>query len=145
MQSWAQQIGEMNTRIWQEFLDHQKTENSGEDAQNLAELPYFKWIKEYYQTYSTWMEKQIKETEGVSEKVKEDAAFWSKQTLSALSPNNYFWTNPAAINEFVETKGESFRIGLKTGPTISSVTACRKWSIKPSSRSEVTSRTLRGR
>ena len=113
MQSWTQQIGEMNTRIWQEFLDRHNSEESGKDAQNLAELPYFKWIREYYQTYSTWMEKQIKETEGVSEKVKEDAAFWSKQTLSALSPNNYFWTNPAAINEFVETKGESLRSGLQ--------------------------------
>ncbi|MDP6094187.1 MAG: alpha/beta hydrolase, partial [SAR324 cluster bacterium] len=50
---------------------------------------------------------------GVSDKVKEDAAFWSKQTLSALSPNNYFWTNPDAINEFVETKGESLRSGLQ--------------------------------
>ncbi len=113
MQSWTQQIGEMNTRVWQEFLDRQNTENSGEDAQDLAELPYFKWIREYYQTYSKWMEKQIKETEGVSEKVKEDATFWSKQALSALAPNNYFWTNPSAINEFVETKGESLRSGLQ--------------------------------
>jgi polyhydroxyalkanoate synthase len=113
MQSWTQQIGEMNTRIWQEFLDRQNTEDSSQAAQELAELPYFKWIREYYQTYSTWMEQQIRETEGVSEKVKEDAAFWSKQTLSALSPNNYFWTNPDAINEFVETKGESLRSGLQ--------------------------------
>ena len=113
MKSWTQQIGEMNTRIWQEFLDHHNSEDSGEDAQKLAELPYFKWIREYYQTYSTWMEQQIRKTEGVSEKVKEDAAFWSKQALSALSPNNYFWTNPSAINEFVETKGESLRSGLQ--------------------------------
>ena len=40
MKSWTQQIGEMNTRIWQEFLDHHNSEDSGEDAQKLAELPY---------------------------------------------------------------------------------------------------------
>ena len=34
MQSWTQQIGEMNTRIWQEFLDRHNSEDSGEDAQN---------------------------------------------------------------------------------------------------------------
>ena len=49
MQSWTQQIGEMNTRIWQEFLDCHNSEDSGEDAKILAELPYFKWIREYYE------------------------------------------------------------------------------------------------
>ena len=32
MQSWTQQIGEMNTRIWQEFLDRHNSEESGKDA-----------------------------------------------------------------------------------------------------------------
>ena len=33
--------------------------------------------------------------------------------LSALSPNNYFWTNPEAINAFIESKGETLRKGLQ--------------------------------
>ena len=113
MQSWTQQIGEMNTRIWQDYLDSQNKDKSADAKSKLEELPYFKWIREYHQTYTKWMEQQISETSGVSEKVKEDATFWSKQMLSALSPNNYFWTNPAAINEFIETKGESLRTGLQ--------------------------------
>ena len=81
----------MNTRIWQEFLDRQNTEKPEEiKLAELADLPYFTWIQEYYKTYSSWMEQQIRETSGVSEKVKEDASFWSKQMLRALSPNNYF-------------------------------------------------------
>ena len=33
--------------------------------------------------------------------------------LSALSPKNYFWTNPEAINAFIESKGESLHKGLQ--------------------------------
>ena len=93
MQDWTQQIGDMNTRIWQDFLDRQKENDSKENqSAELADLPYFTWIREYYKTYTNWMEQQIRDTSGVSEKIKEDASFWSKQMLSALSPNNYFWT-----------------------------------------------------
>ncbi|MEE3123716.1 MAG: alpha/beta hydrolase, partial [SAR324 cluster bacterium] len=114
MQDWTQQIGDMNTRIWQDFLDRQKENDSKENQPaELADLPYFTWIREYYKTYTNWMEQQIRDTSGVSEKIKEDASFWSKQMLSALSPNNYFWTNPEAINAFIESKGETLRHGLQ--------------------------------
>ncbi|MED5344305.1 MAG: alpha/beta hydrolase, partial [SAR324 cluster bacterium] len=114
MQDWTQQIGDMNTRIWQDFLDRQKENDSKENqSAELADLPYFTWIREYYKTYTNWMEQQIRDTSGVSEKIKEDASFWSKQMLSALSPNNYFWTNPEAINAFIESKGETLRHGLQ--------------------------------
>ena len=104
----------MNTRIWQEFLDSQNEDNpEGKQPIDFADLPYFTWIQEYFRTYSSWMEQQIHETSGVSEKVKEDASFWSKQMLSALSPKNYFWTNPEAINAFIESKGESLHKGLQ--------------------------------
>ena len=114
MQDWTQQIGDMNTRIWQDFLDRQKENDSKENqSAELAALPYFTWIREYYKTYTNWMEQQIRDTSGVSEKIKEDASFWSKQMLSALSPKNYFWTNPEAINAFIESKGETLRHGLQ--------------------------------
>ena len=81
----------MNTRIWQDFLDRQKENDSKENqSAELADLPNFTWIREYYKTYTNWMEQQIRDTSGVSEKIKEDASFWSKQMLGALSPNNYF-------------------------------------------------------
>ena len=129
MQDWTQQIGDMNTRIWQDFLDRQKENDSKENqSAELADLPYFTWIREYYKTYTNWMEQQIRDTSGVSEKIKEDASFWSKQMLSALSPNNYFWTNPEAINAFIESKGETF----PTSPGFASITKLTRtgWSSK---------------
>ena len=76
MQTWTEQIGDMNTRIWQEFLDSQNEDSpKGKQPTDLADLPYFTWIREYFRTYSSWMEQQIHETSGVSEKVKEDASF----------------------------------------------------------------------
>ena len=57
MQTWTEQIGDMNTRIWQEFLDSQNEDNSeGKQPTDLADLPYFTWIREYFRTYSSWME-----------------------------------------------------------------------------------------
>ena len=42
MQDWTQQIGDMNTRIWQDFLDRQKENDSKENqSAELADLPYF--------------------------------------------------------------------------------------------------------
>ena len=76
MQDWTQQIGDMNTRIWQDFLDRQKENDSKENqSAELADLPYFTWIREYYKTYTNWMEQQIRDTSGVSEKIKEDGEF----------------------------------------------------------------------
>tara|TARA_B100001250_G_scaffold391728_1_gene392901 strand:+ start:450 stop:713 length:264 start_codon:yes stop_codon:yes gene_type:complete len=81
MQAWTEQIGDMNTRVWKEFLDRQHSEKPEEiKAAKLANLPYFTWIQEYYKTYFSWMVQQIRETSGVSEKVKEDAkCAFSKQ------------------------------------------------------------------
>ena len=62
MQGWTQQIGDMNTRIWQDFLDRQKENDSKENqSAELADLPYFTWIREYYKTYKNWMEQQIRD------------------------------------------------------------------------------------
>ena len=56
MQDWTQQIGDMNTRIWQDFLDRQKKNDSKENqSAELADLPYFTWIREYYKNYTNWM------------------------------------------------------------------------------------------
>ena len=46
MQDWTQQIGDMNTRIWQDFLDRQKENDSKENqSAELADLHYFTWIQ----------------------------------------------------------------------------------------------------
>ncbi len=112
MRSWSERITETNQQVWQDFLNQKPEPPDAEGKADWSKLPYFKWIREYYQTYSGWMEQNIQNAP-VEENVKRDATFWSKQMLSALSPDNYFWTNPNAINQFVETKGESLRQGLQ--------------------------------
>ena len=103
MKDWTQQIGDLNTRIWQDFLDRQK-ENDFKENQSaeLADLPYFAWVSKYYKTCTNWMEQQIRDTGGVSEKNNEDESCWVERMLSAVSPYTYYWNNPEAINAFVE-------------------------------------------
>ena len=113
MRSWTEKLTATNQQIWQDFLNQRPDQLVDEKGTpDWSKLPYFKWIREYYQTYSGWMEESIQQAP-VEDSVKRDAIFWSKQMLSALSPDNYFWTNPLAINKFVETEGESLRAGLQ--------------------------------
>lgn len=113
MRSWTEKLTATNQQIWQDSLNQRPDQLVDEKGTpDWSKLPYFKWIREYYQTYSGWMEESIQQA-SVEDSVKRDAIFWSKQMLSARSPDNYFWTNPLAINKFVETEGESLRAGLQ--------------------------------
>jgi len=113
VKTWSEQITATNQQVWQEFLNQKAAAPTDPEGKaDWSKLPYFKWIREYYQTYAGWMEQNIQNAP-VEEDVKRDATFWTRQMLSALSPDNYFWTNPNAINQFVETKGESLRSGLQ--------------------------------
>jgi len=78
-----------------------------------TENPCLDVIKEYYLLYSNWLENTIFETPDLSDKNKRKAAFWVKQGLNVIAPTNYFWTNPIAVNRFVETGGRSLLNALK--------------------------------
>lgn len=62
---------------------------------------------------SSWMQKLMLETPGLSEQKRHRAAFWQRNTLNMLSPANCFWLNPQAMVHYAKTDGESVRQGLK--------------------------------
>lgn len=72
-----------------------------------TENPYLDTLKETYLLYTRWLEDAIFETPDVPEKTKRKAAFWARQVLNALAPTNWFWTNPEAMNRFMQTNGMS--------------------------------------
>ncbi|EIJ41695.1 poly(3-hydroxyalkanoate) synthetase [Beggiatoa alba B18LD] len=78
-----------------------------------TENPYLDTIKEIYLLYTRWIEDSIYKTPDLPEKTRDKAGFWMRQVLNAISPSNYFWTNPVAVQRFVETGGESLLKGLK--------------------------------
>ena len=48
----------------------------------------------------------------MTDKERRRAAFWAKALINAVSPTNFFWSNPVALQKFVESKGESLVKGL---------------------------------
>jgi polyhydroxyalkanoate synthase len=75
--------------------------------------PYLDVIKEFYLLYTRWLEDTVFSTPDVPEKTRRRAAFWLRQGLNALAPTNFFWTNPAAVQKFMETGGNTLLQGLE--------------------------------
>ena len=46
-------------------------------------------------------------------KIKQRIVFATEQLVSTLAPTNFLATNPEAIKELIDTKGQSFTNGLK--------------------------------
>jgi polyhydroxyalkanoate synthase len=78
-----------------------------------TENPYLDTIKEYYLLYTRWLEDTVFTTPEVPEKERKRAAFWLRQGLNALAPTNYFWSNPYAVQRYMESGGHSLLGGLK--------------------------------
>ncbi len=74
---------------------------------------YLDVVKEYYLLYTRWLEDTVLSSPDVDEKTRRRAAYWVRQGLNALAPSNYFWTNPHAVQRFIETGGSSLLDGLK--------------------------------
>jgi polyhydroxyalkanoate synthase len=75
--------------------------------------PYLNLLKEYYLLYTRWLEDSVFATPDVDEKSRRRAAYWVRQGLNALAPSNYFWTNPQAVERFLETGGDSLLSGFR--------------------------------
>lgn len=78
-----------------------------------SESPSWDIIKESYLAITHRIEDMLFETPGLSDKERRRAAFWMREWLNAMAPNNFFVTNPVAQRKFVETNGESMKSGFK--------------------------------
>ncbi len=68
-------------------------------------------IKEWYLAFTHRLEDMLFETPGLSDKERRRSAFWLRNWLNMVAPTNFFWLNPAAMQRFVDTKGESLKQG----------------------------------
>lgn len=59
------------------------------------------------------MQDALYQTPGLGEQERSRAAFWLRQWLNAIAPNNFLLTNPAAIAKALATHGESLVAGFK--------------------------------
>jgi polyhydroxyalkanoate synthase len=77
-----------------------------------SEAPTWDIVKEAYLALTHRIEDMLFETPGLSEVERRRAAFWVRQWLNAMAPTNSFFTNPVAIQKYVETNGESLQKGF---------------------------------
>ncbi|MDD2742518.1 MAG: alpha/beta fold hydrolase [Rhodocyclaceae bacterium] len=70
-------------------------------------------IKEWYLALTHRLQDMVFETPGLSDKERRRAAFWSREWLNMVAPNNFFWLNPVAMERFVATQGESVAQGMR--------------------------------
>lgn len=73
----------------------------------------FDFIKQSYILTAHSLQGFIEELNDIDEKTKEKNTFYIKQYTNALSPSNFYLTNPEAIKETFETNGQNIINGLK--------------------------------
>lgn len=66
-----------------------------------------KLANKFYGAYASWLRDYVAKAPGIPEPERRRSIFWVNQFLNAISPANFFWTNPSVVQKFVRTKGES--------------------------------------
>ena len=75
------------------------------------ENPYYDYLRQSYLLASRYLQDLV-ETAPLEGDAKERARFAARQWIDAMSPANFAATNPAALREALETRGESLTRGL---------------------------------
>jgi polyhydroxyalkanoate synthase len=75
--------------------------------------PVFDVIKQSYLITSNWLNELVAGVEGVDPLTKRRVEFFTKMLTDAISPSNFLLSNPAALREAFETRGESIRKGME--------------------------------
>ncbi|WP_233350515.1 PHA/PHB synthase family protein [Henriciella barbarensis] len=75
--------------------------------------PAFEFMRKAYELNSSWMMSLLDAAPDLSPSEKRKAQFYTRQTIDALSPTNFFATNPAALRAMLKTGGQSLVDGLR--------------------------------
>ncbi len=73
----------------------------------------FDYIKQTYLLTSKWVNDTVADVEGLDDQARHKVDFYTKQYTDALSPTNFFWSNPDVLKYTMETKGENLVHGLE--------------------------------
>lgn len=75
--------------------------------------PYFRLIRQQYQTNSAAIAQAVASVEDLDAKDKRRLEFFSQQIVDMMAPTNFLATNPDALQKAVETEGQSLIQGLE--------------------------------
>jgi polyhydroxyalkanoate synthase subunit PhaC len=75
--------------------------------------PFFDLIKQSYLITSTWLNDLVSGIEGVEPLTHRRLEFATKMLTDAFSPSNFLLSNPVALREVLESRGESLLRGME--------------------------------
>ena len=78
-----------------------------------SEQLVFDYIKQSYLLAARWIQGTVAEVDTLDAKTKSKVEFYTRQFVDAMAPSNFVLTNPAALKQAAETKGESLISGLR--------------------------------
>jgi len=78
-----------------------------------SENPIFDMVKQSYLITSEWMTALIHDVSGVDPITQRRVEFFTKMLTDAFSPSNFLLTNPVALREAIDTRGESLVKGME--------------------------------
>jgi polyhydroxyalkanoate synthase len=73
----------------------------------------FDFIKQSYLLTCQWMDKTVRDTEGLDPAKRQKLAFATRLFADALSPTNFVMTNPEVLKETIRTGGDNLIKGLE--------------------------------
>jgi polyhydroxyalkanoate synthase len=77
-----------------------------------SENPVFDVMKQSYLLTSNWLNGLVSGVDGVDPLAKRRVEFFTRMLTDAFSPSNFLMSNPAALKEMADTKGESLVRGM---------------------------------
>ena len=73
----------------------------------------FDYIKQTYLLTSKWINYTVADVDGLDDRARHKVDFYTRQYTDAMSPTNFFWSNPDVLKKTMETKGENLIHGLE--------------------------------
>lgn len=75
--------------------------------------PFFDLLKQVYLVTARWADEMVEQPAALDEDLRAKARFYVRQVMDALSPSNFFLTNPEVLRETFATNGENLVRGMK--------------------------------
>jgi polyhydroxyalkanoate synthase len=72
----------------------------------------FDFIKQSYLLTSGWLQKSVRNTDGLSQRGKDKVDFYTRQFIDAMAPTNFAMTNPEVLRATMDTQGQNLIKGL---------------------------------
>jgi len=122
-----QRLAEAQTALWQQYAALWQTAIQGEATEPVAapekgdrrfkdaewsENQVFDLLKQSYLITARWLQKTVGEVDGLDDATRHKVDFYTRQFVDAMSPTNFFHTNPEVIRTTLETQGANLVSGL---------------------------------